>query len=394
MLEQIREQETLEDREKHAFLFNMSHDIRTPMNAIMGFADMIAKNPGDEELVIRAIDKVKRSSEVLMKLLGEVLELSHMENGEVEVEVSELDLKQFATQIRDVYELDMQKAGLNFVVSCEVQEKNVLADKGKLTQICMNLLSNAKKFTLPGGMVTFGIWQNGEIVNGTLPCRICVKDTGIGMSEEFQKHVFEIFEREQDSTNSGVEGCGIGLTIIQKLTKLMGGIITVHSVLGQGTEFVIDLKMEVVSEESEKYFAENENSITTDCFRGKRVLIVEDNELNREIASELLKDEGFLIEEAANGVEAIDKVIHSRNGYFDLILMDIQMPVMDGYKATREIRRMKESALARIPIVAMTANTFEEDKKKCFAAGMNGHIEKPINRQIIRSTLANVLNAV
>lgn len=394
MLEQIREQETLEDREKHAFLFNMSHDIRTPMNAIMGFADMIAKNPGDEELVIRAIDKVKRSSEVLMKLLGEVLELSHMENGEVEVEVEvlELDLKQFATQIRDVYELDMQKAGLDFVVSCEVQEKNVLADKGKLTQICMNLLSNAKKFTLPGGMVTFGIWQNGEIVNGTLPCRICVKDTGIGMSEEFQKHVFEIFEREQDSTNSGVEGCGIGLTIIQKLTRLMGGIITVHSVLGQGTEFIIDLKMEVVSEESEKYFAENENNITTDCFRGKRVLIVEDNELNREIASELLKDEGFLIEEAANGVEAIDKVIHSRNGYFDLILMDIQMPVMDGYKATREIRRMKESALAGIPIVAMTANTFEEDKKKCFAAGMNGHIEKPINRQIIRSTLANVLN--
>ena len=392
MLEQIREQETLEDREKHTFLFNMSHDIRTPMNAIIGFADMIAKNPGDEELVIRAIDKVKRSSEVLMKLLGEVLELSHMENGEVEVEVSELDLKQFATQIRDVYELDLQKAGLNFVVFFEVQEKNVLADKGKLTQICMNLLSNAKKFTLPGGMVTFGIWQNGEIVNGTLPCRICVKDTGIGMSEEFQKHVFEIFEREQDSTNSGVEGCGIGLTIIQKLTRLMGGIITVHSVLGQGTEFIIDLKMEVVSEESEKYFAENENNITTDCFRGKRVLIVEDNELNREIASELLKDEGFLIEEAANGVEAIDKVIHSRNGYFDLILMDIQMPVMDGYKATREIRRMKESALAGIPIVAMTANTFEEDKKKCFAAGMNGHIEKPINRQIIRSTLANVLN--
>lgn len=394
MLEQIREQETLEDREKHAFLLNMSHDIRTPMNAIIGFADMIAKNPGDEELVIRAIDKVKRSSEVLMKLLGEVLELSHMENGEVEVDVSELDLKQFATQIRDVYEFDMQKAGLNFVVSCEVQEKNVLADKGKLTQICMNLLSNAKKFTLPGGMVTFGIWQNGEMVNETLPCRICVKDTGIGMSEEFQKHVFELFEREQDSTNSGVEGCGIGLTIIQKLTKLMGGIITVHSVLGQGTEFVIDLKMEVVSEESEKYFAENENNITTDCFRGKRVLIVEDNELNREITSELLKDEGFLIEEAANGVEAIDKVIHSRNGYFDLILMDIQMPVMDGYKATREIRRMKESALAGIPIVAMTANTFEEDKKKCFAAGMNGHIEKPINRQIIRSTLANVLNEV
>lgn len=394
MLEQIREQETLEDREKHAFLLNMSHDIRTPMNAIIGFADMIAKNPGDEELVIRAIDKVKRSSEVLMKLLGEVLELSHMENGEVEVEVSELDLKQFATQIRDVYELDMQKAGLNFVVSCEVQEKNVLADKGKLTQICMNLLSNAKKFTLPGGMVTFGIWQNGEMVNETLPCRICVKDTGIGMSEEFQKHVFELFEREQDSTNSGVEGCGIGLTIIQKLTRLMGGTITVHSVLGQGTEFVIDLKLEVVSEESEKYFIENENSITTDCFRGKRVLIVEDNELNREITSELLKDEGFLIEEATNGVEAIDKVIHSKSGYFDLILMDIQMPVMDGYKATREIRRMKESALAGIPIVALTANTFEEDKKKCFAAGMNGHIEKPINRQIIRSTLANILNSV
>lgn len=391
MLEQIREQETLEDREKHAFLLNMSHDIRTPMNAIIGFADMIAKNPGDEELVIRAIDKVKRSSEVLMKLLEEVLELSHMENGEVEVEVSELDLKQFATQIREVYELDMQKAGLNFVVSCEVQEKNVLADKGKLTQICMNLLSNAKKFTLPGGMVTFGIWQNGEIVNGTLPCRICVKDTGIGMSEEFQKHVFELFEREQDSTNSGVEGCGIGLTIIQKLTKLMGGTITAHSVLGQGTEFVIDLKLEVVSEESEKYFTENENSITTDYFRGKRVLIVEDNELNREITSELLKDEGFLIEEATNGVEAIDKVIHSKSGYFDLILMDVQMPVMDGYKATREIRRMKESALAGIPIVALTANTFEEDKKKCFAAGMNGHIEKPINRQIIRSTLANVL---
>ena len=394
MHEQVIEQETLEveGREKHAFLFNMSHDIRTPMNAIMGFADMIAKNPGDEQLVRRAIDKVKRSSEVLMKLLGEVLELSYMENGEVEVELSELDLKQFATQIRDVYELDMQKAGLNFVVSCEVQERTVLADKGKLTQICMNLLSNAKKFTLPGGVVTFGIWQNGEVANGKLPCRICVKDTGIGMSEEFQKHVFGIFEREQNSTNSGVEGCGIGFTLIQKLTKLMGGTITVHSALGHGTEFTIDIGLDVLIEEDGKHSSENENKISTDCFCGKRVLVVEDNELNREIISEILKEEGFLIEEAVNGVEAIDKVIHSRDGYFDLILMDIQMPVMDGYKATREIRRMKEPALARIPIVALTANAFEEDKKKCFAAGMNGHIEKPVNSQIIRNTLANILS--
>ena len=394
MLEQVKEQEMVEveDKEKHAFLFNMSHDIRTPMNAIIGFADMIAQNPGDEQLVRRAIDKVKRSSEVLMKLLGEVLELSHMENKEVGMELAELDLKQFVEQIRDVYELDMQKAGLNSVVSCEVQERMVLADKGKLTQICMNLISNSKKFTLPGGVVTFGIWQNGTAVNGKIPCRICVKDTGIGMSEEFQKHVFEIFEREQNSTNSSVEGYGIGLAIIQKLTKLMGGTIEVHSRLGQGTEFTIDIRMELPEKEEGKLPSENENRISTDCFCGKRVLVVEDNELNREIISELLKEEGFLIEEAVNGVEAIDKVVHSKNGYFDLILMDIQMPVMDGYKATREIRRMKEPALAGIPIVALTANTFEEDKKRCFAAGMNGHIEKPINRQTVRNTLANILS--
>ena len=391
-LQQALEKAEKASQAKSTFLFNMSHDIRTPMNIIMGFTDIIEKNASDEAVVRDAVGKLKSSSEILMRLLNDVLDLARIESGKVELDVMAYNLRSFAKKINNIFEEGMRRSGVEFITECDIVDECLMYDSLKLTEIVVNLLGNAQKFTPAGGKVVFKITQLGRAVNGRADYEFRVIDTGIGMSEDFQKTAFNEFERERTSTDSGLKGTGLGLAIVKKLIDLMKGEIHIISELGKGSEMVFTLSFQL----QDKAERESENIALEELgdFSGKRVLLVEDNVLNREIASGILLDEGFVVEEAENGMIAVDKVIHSKPGYYDLILMDIQMPIMDGYTATREIRGQEDKQLSQIPIIAMTANAFADDQQKCLKAGMNGHIGKPIMAKKMIETVSRVLEQV
>lgn len=365
------------NKAKSSFLFNMSHDIRTPMNAIMGFANIIAENVENPLIVQDAISKVQQSSKVLLNLLNEVLDLARIESGKQQLDSVPCDFTKLLQDILSILETNIVAAGLNYELINKLDNPVVLCDKLKINQIMLNLLSNAIKFTPKGGKISFGIEQIGPVSGGMANYCLTVKDTGIGMSESFQERAFDAFERERSSTDSGVEGTGLGLAIVKRLVDLMQGHMDMHSELGKGSEFNIYLHLPVLQTLAPQPSCAKQR--TTINLSGKRVLLVEDNELNREIATLILTKEGLLVEEAVNGMIAVDMVMKSQPGYYDLILMDIQMPVMDGYRASMEIRSLSQPELAQIPIVAMTANSFDDDKKRSFAAGMNAHISKPID---------------
>ncbi len=359
---------------KSAFLFNASHDIRTPMNAILGFAHIIEQNSDKPEVVQDSVEKIVQSGNILMTLLNDVLELSRIEQGKDEVNLLPLDMESHAQNLYEMFATEMEKAEINFLVENSIQHKYVYGDDLKLTRIAMNLLSNSKKFTPKGGTVTFGIYESdydGEKANYCL----FVRDTGIGMSKEFQKHAFEQFERETSYTESGISGSGLGLAIIKKICDLMGGECRIVSELGKGTEVTVSAPLRLAREND---IIQTETMDDLD-FAGKRILLVEDNEFNREIARYELEYMGFVVEEAENGSVAVDMILKSEPEYFDLVLMDVQMPVMDGYMATQEIRNIEDAKKSSIPIIAMTANAFQEDKDKCLAVGMNAHIAKPLD---------------
>ena len=376
------------NRAKSTFLFNMSHDIRTPMNAIIGFTNMAMKKTDDAETVRNYLDKIQRSSDVLLKIINDVLDMARIESGKSMIRLSPGNLQTEAESIRDMFAESMKEAGLTFSVEIDLQDSFVMFDKLWLSKIAINLINNAQKFTPRGGSVFFGIRQLGYVKDGAAEYEMTVRDTGIGMSEEFMSRMFEAFERERTSTVSGIQGTGLGLSIVKSLVDMMGGTIRVSSKQNVGTELVICLTMQVLQEEVE--VKEPLSSAAIDC-TGKRVFLVEDNELNREIAIEILKEEGFLVEEAEDGLKAVDRMKEVSAGYYDVILMDIQMPGMDGYEATRKIRAMEDTDKAKIPIVAMTANAFEEDKRAAMDAGMNGHIGKPVDVEKMRKVLAKVL---
>ncbi len=387
-LEEARERAEVSNRAKSTFLFNASHDIRTPMNAIHGFTAMLKQRPNDEAFVREMVNKIEASSDTLMKLLNEVLELSRIESGKEEVNLTTVELSTFAEHMNTMFKQEILSAGITFEMENSIQDDCVMCDELKMTQIWMNMLSNARKFTPKGGKITFGITQ--------LPCqkrdygkyRFYVRDTGIGMSEEFQKRAFEQFERERTATDSGMIGSGLGMSIIRKLVELMGGTCTLKSEQGKGTEIAAVLKL-AVSTEAVQPREEIIGSIND--LNGKRILLVEDNAFNREIARFVLESAGAEVEEAENGSEAVCRLINAEAGYYNLVLMDIQMPIMDGYVATYEIRRFADEAVSNIPIIAMTANAFHEDKKKCLDAGMNGHISKPIDKTMLMKEIAKVL---
>ena len=300
-------------------------------------------------------------------------------------------LQSVAERIRDMFSESMQNAGITFSVECDLQEPFVMCDDLRMNQIAINLVNNAQKFTPTGGSVLFRIEQVSTNKEGLAEYKMVVKDNGIGMSEEFLPKIFESFERERTSTDSGIQGTGLGLSIVKKLVDMMGGIIQVKSKLGEGTEITICFTFKVVSGEN----IEGTEIVTEETvdFAGKRLLLVEDNELNREIACEILREEGFEIDEAADGVIAVEMVRKAPAGYYDLILMDIQMPRMNGYEAARTIRSMKGDERSEIPIIAMTANAFEEDKKAALDAGMNDHIGKPIDIKTLNHTLKKVFES-
>ncbi len=371
---------------KSTFLFNASHDIRTPMNAIKGFAHIIEQNADDVEIVKETVRKIQAASETLMTLMNDILDLARIERGKEEIKEEVVDVYSHSKNLYEMFSASMKAAGIEFVMETKETFVRVLCDPLKLSRIGMNMLSNAKKFTPAGGKVSFGAEQVG-IDDKRATYRFFVKDTGIGMSEEFQRRAFEEFERERTSTESGISGSGLGLAIMKKLVSLMGGEIAIQSELGKGTEISATISFPLVNEEEIK--GKHEGVSEADM-TGKRVLLVEDNEFNREIARYILEDLRFEVDEAENGLVCVKKVLSAGAGYYDLILMDVQMPIMDGYRATEEIRRIADKKIASVPIIAMTANAFDEDRKKCLAVGMDGHVGKPIEIQVLLREIATV----
>ncbi len=389
--------ESLEDAKRYAektsqakstFLFNVSHDIRTPMNAIKGFTHIINENAEDTQLVRDMVEKINKSGDTLMHLLNDVLELSRIESGKDKLELAPHNLENVADKLYAMFEEEFTGKGITFRLENQLQHPLVLCDDLKCTRIVMNMLSNARKFTPSGGNVTFGITELSGDEN-TAVYRFYVRDTGIGMSEEFQQKAFEEFEREKSSTESKVTGSGLGLAIIKRLVNLMGGTYQLKSKLGEGTEISATITLQITDANQIKDNVAEHNSVD---FTGKRVLLVEDNDFNREIAHYILEEMHLEVEEAENGLVCVDKLLKAESGYYDAILMDIQMPIMDGYVATKEIRTIVDRKKASVPIIAMTANAFEEDKQKCFEIGMNGHIGKPIDAKDLVQELTNVLS--
>ena len=373
---------------KNAFLANMSHDIRTPMNAIIGFSDIIAKHPDDEEVVKNAISKIQASGEILLKIINDVLDLSKIESGKAEIVETVTDLKQMEENLKMMLEYSIQKGMIDFKVEDQIENPLVWCDATKLQQVLVNVLNNAVKFTPAGGTITFSCVQR-MIAPGFAEYKFTIKDTGIGMTEEFQKHAFEAFERERTSTESKTEGTGLGLAIVKKLVDLMHGDVIIQSNSGQGTKIQISLPLRIATEnqlhQSDKA---KEYKIGLD---GMHVLLVEDNELNAEIAMEVLKNKGVLVNWVPDGCACVEEIQDKEAGTYQFILMDVQMPRMNGYEATQKIRQLTDVKKAQIPIIAMTANAFEEDRKHALDAGMDGFIMKPFRVDEMMKVIGEVM---
>ena len=405
----VREKHAAAEREKiHAvesslaksqFLFNMSHDIRTPMNAIIGYTNLARKGEASDE-VKSYLDKIENSSQHLLALINDILEMSRIENGRMELEFVPVDLCAVFEGMRELFSEQMKEKNIDFSVHTkQIEDRYVWCDRKNLNRVLLNLLSNACKFTPEGGSVSASIWQSGARDNGYGTYEIRIQDSGIGMSKEFAERMFNAFERERTSTVSGIEGTGLGLSITKSIVDMMGGTIEVMTAPGSGTEIVIRLKFQLAQEDevpdSEKLrdgSAPVEEAPEPEVdFSTKRLLLVEDNQINMEIANMILTQAGFTVETAENGKVAVEKVEASEPGYYDAVLMDIQMPVMDGYEATRKIRSLDNEVLAGIPVIAMTANAFKEDIEAAAEAGMQGHIAKPVDVGLLMKTLASVL---
>ena len=384
---------------KSRFLFNMSHDIRTPMNAIIGYTNL-ARKETEPAKIYDYLDKINSSNQHLLALINDILEMSRIENGKIELEYVPLDLCAVFEEIRNLFSEQMKQKNLDFQVHTgQLRNRYVWCDRNSLNRVLLNILSNAYKFTPDGGAITLSVMETGSGEDGYGSYEIRVQDNGIGMSKEFADKMFIAFERERTSTDSGVEGTGLGMSITKSIVDLMDGTIDVLTAPGSGTTIIIRIKLKLAeandirSPEEKEEKAENtvsEEEAVVD-FTGKRLLLVEDNEINMEIATMLLSQVGFIVDRAENGKTALDMVSASQPGTYDLVLMDIQMPVMDGYEATQAIRALDNPALSGIPILAMTANAFKEDEQAAERAGMQGHIAKPIDIQKMMDTIRKVL---
>lgn len=374
---------------KTVFLNSMSHDIRTPMNAIIGFTDLLGENLGDEKKARDYIGKIKSSSDYLLSLINNVLEMARIESGRSDLDERDISVEKSLDAVYWIFEAQMKEKHIDFIWDVNVKHNNIKCDVVKLKEILMNIINNAYKYSLPGDSVAVRIEEIPCDRDGYARIQTTVKDTGIGMSEEFLEHIFEDFTRAQTSTESGQFGTGLGMAIVKKIVDLMGGTIDVQSKQGIGTTFTVTLEHKIA-----EIAAENREVVksTEDySFRGKRILLVEDNDLNAEIAQTILAGTGMTVDRACDGIQCVDVLKGSEPGYYDMVLMDIQMPNMDGYEATRIIRQLEDKRLSEIPIIAMTANAFAEDRKQAFDAGMNGHIAKPINAEDLKMTLAGIL---
>lgn len=379
---------------KTQFLFNMSHDIRTPMNAIIGFTDIAINHIDEPERVNDSLNKIKSSSEHLLNLINDILEMSRIEAGKMEITNAPLDIREAIKKVNLMSQSLAVSKDVNYKSTIgNIKNPYILADELHVNQVLINLISNAVKYTNVGGDVEYIAEQISEPVNNVVRYRFTIKDTGIGMSEEFQSHLFESFSREKTVDVSKQEGAGLGLAIVKRIIDLAGGSIDVESKKDVGSTFTVEFPFELMSDEEIERFKDernNKNALNTNSsLEGKRVLLAEDNEMNREIATELLEEAGMIVETAEDGEIAVKNVEEKGVSYYDFILMDIQMPIKNGYEATADIRKLPNGNL--VPIIALSANAFKEDKKRSLEAGMNEHVAKPINVKELFDVISKLL---
>lgn len=375
---------------KTRFLFNMSHDIRTPMNAIIGFSELLEKHIDEKDKAIDYLGKIKSSSNFLLSLINYVLEMARIESGKLALKKEVGCVTELIESLTDVFEPGVKKKFITYSCEIDIQHKYVIGDETKVREIFINIIGNSVKYTPEGGKISVSVKEEPFEKENYIAYRIIVEDNGIGMSKEYLPHIFEEFSREHTSTESKVTGTGLGLPIVKSLIDMMGGTIEVESQLGCGTKMNVVLPFELASEKQILEEKQKEKEKISDSILGKRVLLAEDNELNAEIAMTVLKENGLKAERAANGKQCMEMLKKMPEDYYDMILMDIQMPEMDGYEATKRIRNL-DDARADIPIVAMTANAFEEDRQKALESGMNAHVSKPVDMNMLFKVMAQIL---
>ncbi len=375
---------------KTRFLFNMSHDIRTPMNAIIGFSELLEKHIGEKDKAIAYLGKIKSSSNFLLSLINYVLEMARIESGKLALKKEVGCVTELIESLTDVFEPGVKKKFITYSCETDIQHKYVIGDEIKVREIFINIIGNSVKYTPEGGKISVSVKEEPFEKENYIAYRIIVEDNGIGMSKEYLPHIFEEFSREHTSTESKVTGTGLGLPIVKSLIDMMGGTIEVESQPGCGTKMNVVLPFELASEKQILEEKQKEKEKISDSILGKRVLLAEDNELNAEIAMTVLKENGLKAERAANGKQCMEMLKKMPEDYYDMILMDIQMPEMDGYEATKRIRNL-DDARADIPIVAMTANAFEEDRQKALESGMNAHVSKPVDMNMLFKVMAQIL---
>ena len=375
---------------KTRFLFNMSHDIRTPMNAIMGFSDLLEKHIDEKEKVLDYINKIKSSSAFLLSLINYVLEMARIESGKVVLRTETRCLTELINSLTDVFEPEVRKKQITYSCKMDIKHQYVMGDETKVREIFINIIGNSLKYTQKGGMVSVKVTEIPSEKEGYTSYKIVIEDNGIGMSEEYLPHIFEEFSREKTSTESKVTGTGLGLPIVKSLVTLMGGSIEVESQLGEGTKTTVILPFQIASEKQIMKEQQKDKKSCPQNLADKRILLAEDNDLNAEITMTVLEENGLKAERVADGRKCVEAVRKMPADYFDMILMDIQMPGLDGYEATKQIRHLGDSR-AQIPIIAMTANAFDEDRKKSLDVGMNDHIAKPVDQETLFEIMARTI---
>ena len=390
-LEKSAEQAKNANEAKTRFLFNMSHDIRTPMNAIVGFSGLLEKNLQNEKKAKEYLGKIQSSSNLLLRIINQVLEMARIESGTAVLQLKAEDMDALFHRVNTVFEEDVRKKNLQYQVVLDIRHHYAVCDETKLQEIMLNIISNAIKYTPEGHSIHVEIHESVSENPSKVRYIFSCEDTGIGMSEEYLPHIYEEFSREHTTTENKVPGTGLGLPIIKSMIELMGGSIQVESRLGIGTKFTVDLSFDIASKEEVYGSQDTIKSSAIHTIKGKRILLVEDNELNAEIAKTVLEDVGALITRAENGQQAVELFKEKPAGTFDAILMDLMMPVMDGYTATRKIRSLEHSDAKTIPIIAMTANAFQEDAEKCIAVGMNAHLAKPLDIEKMMITICRLV---